>query len=140
MSCFNCTETFHSNVCHIPLKRSGRKWSVTGTFCTLSCAMRFIIDTKITSLSMFHNYVNEVYSLTSVAPAKSRYTLSKFVTPGISIEEFRHNANIAPYPPTAELIMTNLPLSVSNPSSHKECIQLYPSKGIVPLPSLLPTI
>ena len=134
--CFHCTESFVTNTCHIPIKRTGTKWVVTGTFCTLSCALRFILDTRITTLSLFVNYINEVYGVTSVTPAKSRYTLSKFTENGLSISEFREHANVVPCEPSVEIVMSKL-TSVQSSVTSTTSMKLYPSRGVIPLSTLL---
>ena len=136
-SCYHCTFPFNSNICHVPVKRYGDRWTVTGAFCSLSCALRFVIDTKLTSLSMFSNYVNHTYGSSNIVPAKSRYTLSKFTDNGISIEEFRLNANLAPFPQNDDTVVPNMTPDITGGTSNVDSVTLYPSKGIIPLSTLL---
>jgi len=70
-------------------------------------------------------------------PAKSRYTLSRFTDNGISIEEFRLNANLAPFPQSEDIVVPNIAPEIPGGTSNVDSVILYPSKGIIPLSTLL---
>jgi len=86
---------------------------------------------------MFTNYVNHTYGSSDIVPAKSRYTLSRFTDNGISIEEFRLNANLAPFPQLGDIVVPNITPDIPGGTSNVDSVTLYPSKGIIPLSSLL---